>query len=53
MFGNANFDASNTNDYVVDGYVDEFYYSNFVFYDTIKAKSLTSSSRLEYVIASS
>jgi hypothetical protein len=52
MFGNANFDASNTNDYVVDGYVDEFYYSNFVFYDTIKAKSLTSSSLLEYVIAS-
>ena len=52
MFGNANFDASNTNDYVVDGYVDEFYYSNFVFYDTIKAKSLTSSSRLEYVSAS-
>jgi hypothetical protein len=52
MFGNANFDASNTNDYAVDGYVDEFYYSNFVFYDTIKAKSLTSSSLLEYVIAS-
>jgi hypothetical protein len=53
MFGNANFDASNTNDYVVDGYVDQFYYSNFVFYDSIKAKSLTSSSRLEYIIASS
>ena len=52
MFGNANFDASNTNDYVVEGYVDELYYSDFVFYDTIKAKSLTSSSLLEYVIVS-
>jgi len=52
MFGSANFDASNTNDYVVEGYVDEFYYSDFVYFDTIKAKSLASSSLLEYVVAS-
>jgi len=52
MFGSANFDASNTNDYVVDGYVDELYYSDFVYFDTIKAKSLVSSSLLEYIVAS-
>jgi hypothetical protein len=52
MFGNSTFNASTTNDYPVEGYVDELYYSNFVYYDTIKAKSLVSSSLLEYTIAS-
>jgi hypothetical protein len=53
MFGNSEFNATSTNDYVVEGYVDETYYSDFVYYDTIKAKSLASSSiKLEYVVAS-
>jgi hypothetical protein len=53
MFGNSEFNATSTNDYVVEGYVDETYYSDFVYYDTIKAKSLASSSiQLEYVVAS-
>jgi hypothetical protein len=53
MFGNSEFNATSTNDYVVEGYVDETYYSDFIYYDTIKAKSLASSSiKLEYVVAS-
>lgn len=53
MFGNAEFDASQAGDYVVEGYVDPLYYSDLVFYDTIKAKAVSSSVKLEYVIASS
>jgi len=53
MFGNAEFDASQVGDYVVEGYVDPLYYSDLVFYDTIKAKAVSSSVKLEYVVASS
>jgi len=53
MFGNAEFDASQAGDYVVEGYVDPLYYIDLVFYDTIKAKAVSSSVKLEYVIASS
>jgi hypothetical protein len=52
MLGDAEFNASSTSDYVVEGYVDETYYSDFIYYDTIKAKALSSSIKLEYVVAS-
>ena len=53
MLGNAEFNASQVGDYVVDGYVDETYYSSFTNFDTIKAKADTSNVQLEYFVASS
>jgi hypothetical protein len=53
MLGDAEFNASSTNDYVVENYVDETYYSDFYYYDTIKAKAISSSIQLEYLVASS
>ena len=53
MFGNADFNASGAGDYVVDGYVDETYYSSFTNFDTIKAKAHTADIQLEYFVASS
>ena len=53
MLGDAEFNASATNDYVVENYVDETYYSDFYYYDTIKAKAISSSIQLEYLVASS
>ena len=53
MLGNAEFNASQVGDYVVDGYVDETFYSSFTNFDTIKAKANTSNVQLEYFVASS
>jgi len=53
MFGNAEFNASGIGDYVVEGYVDEMYYSAFINFDTIKAKADTADIQLEYFVASS
>ena len=53
MLSNAEFNASQVGDYVVDGYVDETYYSSFTNFDTIKAKAHTSDIQLEYFVASS
>lgn len=52
MLGNAEFNASSINDYVAEGYVDETYYSDFTYYDTIKAKALGINIQLEYLVAS-
>jgi len=52
MLGNAEFNASSINDYVVENYVDETYYSDFTYYDTIKAKALGINVQLEYLVAS-
>ena len=52
MLGNAEFNASSVNDYVAAGYVDETYYSDFIYYDTIKAKALGINVQLEYLVAS-
>ena len=53
MLGNAEFNASQGGNYMVDGYVDETYYSSFTNFDTIKAKAHTSDVQLEYFVASS
>jgi hypothetical protein len=53
MFGNADFNATNANDYVVEGVWDEDYYSSFVYFNSIKAKAISSSIQLEYFVASS
>jgi hypothetical protein len=53
MLGDAEFNVSSVNDYVVENYVDETYYSDFYYYDTIKAKAISSSIQLEYLVASS
>jgi hypothetical protein len=53
MFGNADFNATNVSDYVVEGVWDEDYYSSFVYFDSIKAKAISSSIQLEYFVASS
>jgi hypothetical protein len=52
MFNNSEFNSTSLNDYVVGNYVDETYYSDFIFYDTIKAKAVSSSIKLEYLVAS-
>lgn len=52
MLGNAQFNASSTSDYVVEGYVDSSYYGEITSIDSIKAKSHISSSQLEIVVAS-
>lgn len=59
MLSNDDFNASQAGDYVVDGYVDEEYYSDFVYISEIKAKAgdtdttYTGSIQLEYIVASS
>jgi hypothetical protein len=59
MLSNDDFNASQDGSYVVEGYVDEQYYSNFVYISEIKAKagdsspSYTGSIQLEYIVASS
>ena len=53
MFGNADFNTTNVNDYVVEGVWDEDYYSSFVYFNSIKAKAISSSIQLEYFVASS
>jgi hypothetical protein len=52
MFGNVDFNASQNGDYVVEGVWDQDYYSNFVYYNLIKAKSRTAASQIEYFVAS-
>lgn len=53
MFGNADFNATSVNDYVIEGVWDEDYYSSFVYFNSIKAKAVNSSVQLEYFVASS
>jgi hypothetical protein len=59
MLSNDDFNASQAGDYVVEGYVDEQYYSDFVYISEIKAKAgdtdttYTGSIQLEYLVASS
>jgi hypothetical protein len=52
MFGNVDFNATQNGDYVVEGVWDPDYYSNFVYYDTVKAKAETTELQLEYFVAS-
>jgi hypothetical protein len=59
MLSNDDFNASQAGDYVVEGYVDEQYYTDFTYMNLIKAKagdstpSYTGSIQLEYIVASS
>ena len=59
MLSNDDFNASQAGDYVVEGYVDEEYYSSFIYISEIKAKAgdttttYTGSIQLEYIVASS
>ena len=53
MLGNTNINATSAGDYVVPGYVEESYYSDLIYYDTIKAKSSGSNAQIEYLVASS
>lgn len=52
MFNDSEFNSTSLNDYAVENYVDETYYSDFIFYDTVKAKAVSSSIKLEYLVAS-
>jgi hypothetical protein len=52
MFGDAEFNAPDNADYVVDGIWDPTYYSSFVYFDTVKAKAVSASIQLEYFVAS-
>jgi hypothetical protein len=52
MFGNADIDTPSNSNYVVDGYVDQTYYSDFTYINSIKAKAISGSTQLEYFIAS-
>jgi len=52
MFSNAEFNASQAGDYVVESYVDQMYYSSFTTLDVIKAKADTANVQLEYFVAS-
>ena len=52
MFGNADFNATSVNDYVVEGVWDPDYYSSFVYYNSIKAKAVSASIQLEYFVTS-
>jgi hypothetical protein len=49
---NADIDTPSNNDYVIDGYVDETYYSNLTYINSIKAKAISGSTQLEYFVAS-
>ena len=52
MLNDADINAASSEDYIVDGYVDQTYYSSFVALNTIKAKAVSSSIQLEYFVAS-
>jgi hypothetical protein len=52
VFNDSEFNSTSLNDYAVEDYVDETYYSDFIFYDTVKAKAVSSSIKLEYLVAS-
>jgi hypothetical protein len=53
MLNDADFNASSTKDYMDESFVDEMYYSSFVYVDSIKAKAIGGSAQLEYFVASS
>ena len=53
MFGDAEFNAPDNANYVLDGIWDPTYYSGFVYFDTIKAKAVSASIQMEYFVASS
>ena len=53
MFSNAQFDSSNYYDYVVEGYVDIQYFSQFASLYSIKAKANNADVRIEYLVGSS
>jgi len=53
MLGNININATSISDYVIPGYVDELYYGDLIYYDTIKAKASGSNAQIEYLVASS
>jgi hypothetical protein len=40
MLNDADFNASSTKDYMDESFVDEMYYSSFVYIDSIKAKAI-------------
>ena len=52
MLNDADINATNASDYVVEGCVDEEYYSTFTSLNTIKAKASSGSIQLEYFVAS-
>jgi len=52
MFADTDLNASSPADYVVESYVDETYYSDFTYIDSIKAKAISGSVQLEYFVAS-
>ena len=53
MFSNAQFDSSNYYDYVVEGYVDIQYFSQFASLYSVKAKANNADIRIEYLVGSS
>ena len=53
MFSNAQFDSTNYYDYVVEGYVDIKYFSNFASLYSVKAKANNQDVRIEYLVGSS
>jgi len=53
MFSNAQFDSSNYYDYVVEGYVDIQYFSQFASLYSVKAKANKADVRIEYLVGSS
>ena len=52
MLGDTDINTPAQNDPVVDGYVDESYYNNFIYLSSIKAKAITGNTQLEYFLAS-
>lgn len=52
MLGDADINTPSTNDYLIDGYVDETYYSSLTYINSIKAKAISGSTQLEYFVAS-
>jgi hypothetical protein len=52
MLGDTDITTPTANNPVVDGYVDETYYSDFIYLSSIKAKAISGSTQLEYFVAS-
>ena len=52
MLGDTDINTPAQNDPVVDGYVDETYYSPLTYIESIKAKAISGSTQLEYFVAS-
>ena len=52
MLGAADINTPSINDYLVDGYVDETYYSALTYINSVKAKAISGSTQLEYFVAS-